>query len=177
MSKQKNGRLYLYAGSQVDFQGESGISYVRKIDGLSGEFIWENRYICGSTEAVNGGVMATPVLGSGLLEDYVFFNVAKYNNTYNSLLVALDKNTGEEIWRYVHNNYAWASPVFVRSENDRYYIIQCDSIGQLILFNAMTGAVEDVTFTGSNIEGSPILYDDMIVIGTRGQKIWGIRIH
>lgn len=176
VAEEINGRLYLYAGSQVDFQGTSGTAYVRKIDGLTGEFMWENGYICGSTEDVNGGVMATPVLGSGLLEDHIFFNIAKYNNTFNSLLVALDKNTGEEIWRYVHNNYAWASPVFVKSDNDKYYIIQCDSIGQVILFDAMTGEVVDVTFTGSNIEGSPVLYNDIMVIGTRGQKIWGIRI-
>jgi outer membrane protein assembly factor BamB len=173
----ENGDLSLYVGSEVDFQGTSGIAYVRKVNGSTGEFVWENEYVCGSDADVNGGVLATPVLGSGDLKDYVFFNIAKIDNSNQSLLVALDKRTGEEIWRYKQNNYSWSSPIFVRSSNDTYHIIQCDSIGQVILFDARTGIVEDVLDTGTNIEGSPVLYDDMLVIGTRGQKIFGIRIY
>jgi hypothetical protein len=28
----------------------------------------------------------------------------------------------------------------------------------------------------ANIEGSPAIFEDMIVVGTRGQQIWGIKI-
>lgn len=177
VAESENGHLYLYSGSQVDFQGSSGFSYLRKIDGLTGEFIWQKEYMCGSDETVNGGVMATPAIGNGDLENYIFYNIARINGTLRSLLVALDKHTGDEIWRYEHNNYAWSSPIFVHSENDRYYIVQCDSIGQIILFDARYGEVRDVIFLGVNIEGSPALYDDMLVVGTRGQKIFGVRIY
>ena len=29
---------------------------------------------------------------------------------------------------------------------------------------------------GANIEGSPAVFDDMLVIGTRGGKIYGVQI-
>ena len=177
VAEEINGRLYLYVGSEVDFQGTSGKAYIRKIDGLTGEFIWEIEYLCASTETVNGGVLATPAIGTGDLEDHIFFNVAMIDGTNRSLLVALDKNTGREIWRYIHNNYSWSSPIFIHSENDTYHIVQCDSIGQVILFDAKLGQVQDVLDLGINIEGSPVIYDDMMVVGTRGQKIWGFRIY
>ena len=119
VAEEKNGDIFLYVGSEIDFQGDSGKAYLRKIDGKTGEFIWQNEYLCGSTTGVNGGILATPVLGTGDLSDYLFVNIAKIDQTNRSLLVALDKNTGEEIWRYTHNNYSWSSPLLVRSSDDR----------------------------------------------------------
>jgi hypothetical protein len=44
------------------------------------------------------------------------------------------------------------------------------------LYDAKSGKVLDTINLGANVEGSPAVYDDMIVVGTRGQKIIGIRI-
>ena len=177
VAEEKNGDIYLYVGSEVDFQGVSGSAYLRKVDGRTGEFIWQNEYLCGSTGDINGGILATPVLGIADLSDYLFVNIAKIDQTNQSLLVALDKNTGEEIWRYVHNNYSWSSPLLLHSSKNLYYLIQCDSIGQVILFDAQKGTVLDVLDLETNIEGSPAFFENKMVIGTRGQKIFGIEIY
>ncbi|NLO27536.1 MAG: pyrrolo-quinoline quinone, partial [Actinobacteria bacterium] len=56
------------------------------------------------------------------------------------------------------------------------YIVLCDSIGNMFLLEGTTGKVLDSLNLGTNIEASPAAFGDMIVVGTRGQKIYGVRI-
>ena len=58
-----------------------------------------------------------------------------------------------------------------------YYLIQCDSIGQVILFDAQIGTILDVLDLETNIEGSPAFFENKMVVGTRGQRIFGIEIY
>jgi len=44
------------------------------------------------------------------------------------------------------------------------------------LIEGKSGKILDKIPLGGNIEGSPAVYDNMIVVGTRGQQIYGIRI-
>jgi hypothetical protein len=46
----------------------------------------------------------------------------------------------------------------------------------MFLFEGTTGKQLDCIELGSNIEASPAVYDNTIVVGTRGQRIYGIRI-
>ena len=46
----------------------------------------------------------------------------------------------------------------------------------LHMIDAANGTILTSIELGSNIEGSPALFDDMLVIGTRGGKIYGIEI-
>jgi hypothetical protein len=46
----------------------------------------------------------------------------------------------------------------------------------MFLIEGSTGKVLDQIPLNANVEGSPAVYDDMIVVGTRGQQIWGIKI-
>ena len=48
------------------------------------------------------------------------------------------------------------------------YIIQCDSIGNMYLLDGITGKILDKINLGSNIESSPAVFEDYIVVGTRG---------
>ena len=72
--------------------------------------------------------------------------------------------------------YSWSSPVDVYTKDGKSYIIQCDSGGNMFLIEGSTGKVLDQIPLNANVEGSPAVYDDMIVVGTRGQQIWGIKI-
>ena len=51
-----------------------------------------------------------------------------------------------------------------------------DCEGGLMLVDARTGKVLDRVELGANIEATPAVFDDTIVVGTRGQKIFAIRI-
>ena len=102
--------------------------------------------------------------------------LARYKTLYGGLMVALDKKTGEEIWRLEMPHYAWSSPVDFYNENGKGYIIQCDSIGNIHLIDGATGNILDTINLGANIESSPAIFEDTIVIATRGGKIFGIKI-
>lgn len=174
-----SSEVYLYTGCEVDIQGVGGSSYVRKINALTGELVWEKSYPCVLNKDVSGGVLATPVVGKNEIKDMVIFNIAKTKDTPNSMggkLVAYDKKTGKEIWTMTLQNYGWSSPVDIYTKEGKAYIILCDSLGNMMLIDPLKGTVLNKINLEANIEGSPAVYDNMIVVGTRGQKIWGIRI-
>ena len=91
-------------------------------------------------------------------------------------LIAIDKQTGETRWRYATEAYSWSSPVAVYDDTGKAYVINCDNTGHVYLLDGQTGTLLDKFDAERNIEASPAVYNDMIVVGTRGMKIYGIRI-
>lgn len=73
--------------------------------------------------------------------------------------------------------YSWSSPVAVYNSNGDGYIILCDSDGNMHLIDGLTGKVKDTINLGENIEATPAVYNNMIVVGTRGKKIYGITLN
>lgn len=172
-------RLVLYTSCEVDKQGSIGYSFIRKIDGLSGELLWEKKYNCHSKlgdSPSNGGALATPVVGKYNLDNIIICNLARYNSINKGLLVALDKENGREVWRIELNNYSWSSPVAVYTEDGKGYIIVCDSAGIMYLIEGRQGKILDRIHLGANVEASPAVFENTIVVGTRGQKIFGIEV-
>lgn len=179
IEEEPESQVALYTACEVDKQGSGGMSYIRKIDALSGQLIWEKPYKCYSLlgdTPINGGALATPVIGKNSLERLVIFNLARCGGFNKGLVIALDKSSGEEVWRLELTNYSWSSPVDVYTENGDGYIILCDSAGKMHLIDGLTGIVLDSISLGANIEASPAVFEDMVVVGTRGQKIFGIKI-
>lgn len=168
--------VYLYTACEVDKQGDTGFSFVRKINALTGSLIWEKKYQCLFDSYTNGGTLASPVIGRNQIDNVVIFNIAKTGSKSGGKLVALDKKTGKEVWSRNLRYYCWSSPVDVYSKDGRAYLIVCDSGGFMSLLDAATGKTIDQVSLGANIEGSPAVYNDMVVVGTRGQKIWAVRI-
>lgn len=87
----ENGVPYLYTGTEVDKQGDKGMSVVRKVNGLTGEVVWQQKYPCYSQRGdhpVNGGMLATPVLGKRGIGDRVIFTLARYGSFNGGLMVA-----------------------------------------------------------------------------------------
>ncbi|OIJ15623.1 hypothetical protein BKP35_01115 [Anaerobacillus arseniciselenatis] len=167
---------YLYTGTEVDNIGRDGNAHIRKIDGLTGEIIWHKEYTAFYYPGVVGGVLATPVLGKKSIDDLVIFTVARYKQRYAGLMVALNKQTGEEVWRWEMPHYAWSSPVDVYDEDGKAFLVQGDSIGNLHLLEARSGTIIDTVNLGANIEATPAVYENMIIVGTRGGKFYGVEI-
>jgi hypothetical protein len=49
-------------------------------------------------------------------------------------------------------------------------------VGNGLLMDGRNGEVLNSVPLGSNVEASPIVFNNMIVVGTRGQKVFGIKI-
>lgn len=170
---------YLYIGDEVDHQGTVGTSTIRKINALNGEVVWKNEFTCESvigTDATNGGVLATNIIGKNDISNLVIFSLARYDGFSKGAVIAMNKNTGEIVWETKLNNYLWSSPVDFYDENGNGYIIQCDTAGNMFLIDGKSGSILNTITLDANIEASPAIYEDMIVVATRGGSIYGIEI-
>lgn len=169
--------VFLYTACEVDHQGKGGASYIRKLNAFTGELLWEKKVPCFYDSHTNGGALASPVLGKGDIQDVVVYNIAKTGKINNeSTLLALDRKTGKVFWNVQLKYYCWSSPVAIYTKEGKSYLAVCDSQGYMTLYEGITGKKLDSVYLGANIEASPAVYDDMIVVGTRGCRIWGIRI-
>ncbi|MEW6173746.1 MAG: PQQ-binding-like beta-propeller repeat protein [Bacillota bacterium] len=168
--------VFLYTGCEVDKQGKGGSSYVRKINALTGETMWERSFSCSYDVYTNGGILGTPALGKHDIGNLVVYSIARCNGPKGGRLVAFDKRDGKTVWEIPLSYYSWSSPVDVYTPDGKGYIVFCDSAGNMFLIDGRKGIIRDKVNLGANVEGSPAVYDDMVVVGTRGQKIWGVRI-
>lgn len=176
----EDGIPYLYTGTEVDKQGREGYAYLRKINGLTGQVVWQMKYEClsvvGGDHPVNGGVLATPVVGKGNISDLVVFTIARYGKLGEGLMVALDKKTGKETWRLPMKRYAWSSPTDVYDAKGNGYLLQADSGGIVSVVSARDGRVRGSMTVGSNIEASPAVFGNYAVVASRGGKLYGIKL-
>ncbi len=168
--------VFLYTGCEVDKQVYGGHAYLRKIDALTGALLWEKPYACAYNEHTNGGVLGTPVVGKNDIADLVVFSIARCNGPNGGKLAALSKQSGETVWEIPFTRYSWSSPVDVYTPDGKAYIIFCDSGGHMYLIDGRKGVILDKVYLGGNVEGSPAVFENMVVVGTRGMQIWGVRI-
>ena len=67
----------------------------------------------------------------------------------------------------------------VKDENGNAYVVVCegsDTGGRVFLLDGKTGEKLYTFNAEKNIEASPAVYGNMLVFGTRGMKIWGVKI-
>jgi outer membrane protein assembly factor BamB len=170
-------QLFIYTATQVDLQGPGGYSFIRKLNAANGTVIWEHRYRCVYNTYVNGGVTSSPLLGKGDIDNLVIFWVAKVIGRGGSgALVAFDRNTGEIVWENILPAWGWSSPVAVYTEDGTSYLIVSDSGGSMHLIRGVDGEILYRINLGANIEASPAVFGNMLIVGTRGQRIFGIEI-
>ncbi len=170
---------YIYVSTSLHFTKDEkgwGDVPVWKINACTGEKIWQTSYHCGTMEGVSGGVQATALLGKEKLKDLVFFAVARTGGFDKGLLVALDKKTGSEVWKVETAHYLWSSPLGVYDNEGNGYVIQCDSDGNMMLFDGLSGKLLDSVNLGSNIEATPAAFNNTVVVGTRGQRICSVKL-
>lgn len=191
--EEENGHVYLYTGTEVDWQNEAGGDYqgqafTYKIDAMTGETVWQTSQSCYthngdvSSDDINGGMLGTPIMGKKSISNLVIFSYCMTKNvSYGNALVAYDKTTGNEVWRYDWNTYTWSSPVDVYDKDGNAYIVVFDSQGQGHLVDGSTGKriglIQGLKQdTLGNFEASPIVVDDMVVIAQRSPAIYGVKI-
>ena len=103
--QEADGRGYLYISTSYHEgwrarSGQTAPIPIWKVDASTGEVMWERTYECYTTSNVSGGVQATALVGQGNIADLVFVPVARTPKRASGILVALDKKTGEEVWRF-----------------------------------------------------------------------------
>lgn len=177
----EDGHPYIYistsfhAGWRASASSTATIP-VWKIDAETGEIVWQTDYTCYTEDGVSGGTQGTIAIGKGSLSDLIFVPVARTPSASAGLLVALDKETGEEVWSQQTQMYAWSSPVTVYDENGNGYLVFCTTGGYMYLMDGLTGEVLDYMDLGGNVEASPAVYNNTIVVGTRAEVIWGVNL-
>ncbi|MCA0295450.1 MAG: PQQ-binding-like beta-propeller repeat protein [Actinobacteria bacterium] len=173
---------FIYTGNEMDKRGDGknapthGPVTIQKLNALTGEQVWQYQVDAQYNEAVNGGLMATPVLGTGEVSDLVFFNIAKTGSQKTGSLVALDKKTGAVVWNRTMPHFGWTSPLLLTGTDGHSYGVLGDSSGLLHLFDPNTGKDFSTLQLSQNIEASPAVYGNMLVVGTYAKKLYGIRI-
>lgn len=172
---------YIYTAPSLHWTADSastGSISIYKLNAKTGEIVWEKPYACHTVSGVSGGVQSTPLLGkSGTdIEGLIIYSIARTPNSYDGMLVAFDTQTGEVVWENRMDNYTWSSPTAVYTESGKSYIVICDSVGNVSLLDGVSGEVLSTANLGSNIEASPAVFEDTVVVGTRGQKIYALKV-
>ena len=171
---------YVYTAPSLHWTKDAnsqGTISIYKLNAVTGEIVWEKPYRVHTVSGVSGGVQSTPVLGKpGTdLEGLILYAIARTDTVDSGTLVALNTETGEEVWRLPMTYYAWSSPVAVYDASGKGYVVLCDSNGTAHFIDS-TGTVTDTEYLGGLVEASPAVYENKIVVGTRLKKICGMQI-
>jgi len=94
---------------------------------------------------------------------------ANGNFSLGGRIVAYDKTTGNIIWSVEQTNDYWSSPVVVYDTQGKAYLIQCDRGGYVTLYDASSGLLLNSVDIGSRIDSTPAVFNNMLVVGTRGK--------
>lgn len=171
---------FLLVGNEVDKQGSQGNAFFRKIDGLTGKEIWKiNRNCTGSNNGPlsnNGGILSTCIVGKGKVNNLLITVFSRVDNDMGGEIVAVDKETGKEIYSIKLNSYSWSSPVDVYDHQGNMFFIHGEVSGKLSLYDGKTGKLIDSIMLEGAIESSPIVVDNNLIIGTRGGYIYNITL-
>ena len=171
---------YLYTGCEIDKQGSKGASYFIKLNGLTGEKIWEDtipcRRISFGDKTLDAGMFGSPLLGEGDCDGIVFANFCMNFTKEKGCLAAFDKHSGQLLYKTQLKQYAWSSPVAFFNDNDEMFVFLGDCAGNVYLIKGKTGEIVACEHVGSNFESAPIVVDDRVILGSRGNKIFKIAL-
>ena len=177
----EDGKLYLYISTSFHKGWRSSSSAdipIWKIDAETGEIIWKTSYNCQSVEGNSGGVQSTIAVGHKSLDKYIYVTVAKTGGLSRGVIVALKKKNGKKAWEQ-EGPYTWSSPVCVYNANEdgKDVVIYARSDSNLMMLDGKSGKTRCKLNLGSgNVEASPAVYEDTLVLGTRGCRIYGVKL-
>ncbi len=175
----EDGHPYIYISTSFHYGWRSYSTAaipIFKIDAETGEIVWRTDYTCYTVQDLSGGVQGTIAVGKNKLSDMIFVPVARTPGASSGTLVALKKDTGEKVWEKETSMYSWSSPVDFYDSDGNGYLIYCNSGFYMFLIDGKTGEQLDYINLGGNIEASPAMYDNYVVIGTRAMRTYGIQV-
>lgn len=175
-----DGVPYIYGGCEVDKQGDRGICHMVKLNGLTGQLVWEQQIACRKLNLggkhFDGGLYCTPLPGKGDCRDLLFANICQRDNSSNAEFTAFSKETGEIVYRTALKAFAWSSPVAFLNEKGQTFIFTGDSSGNAYLIEGKTGRIIFTEHMVNNFESSPVVVDNHLVVGSRGAEIYRFSI-
>ncbi len=180
MELDETGHPYIYMSTSFHNGWRSSATAeipVWKIDAVTGKEVWHHSYECHSITDLSGGCQGSLSLGTGPLEGILYVSMARYPNLNDGHLLALDTDTGEELWTYHSDSYSWSTPVTFYDTDGYGYVLYTSAInGVMHLFDGKTGELLDTFEFDSTMEATPIVYNNTVVIGTRNELIYGITL-
>lgn len=178
-SQEENGN-YIYVATTlteaiVDEHSMGDVA-IYKLNAANGSVVWKKAFECHNVDGVEGGILATGVLGQGEIEGRIIYSVSRCPALAGGYLVSLDTKTGEEVWVEELERYAWSSTVAVYSQIGAVYLVQCCSDGTILLFNGANGRLLDSFSLNTTLEATPAVFGNTVVVGTRDERIIGFSI-
>ena len=179
--QQEGDSLFLYTGCEVDRQGTKGFCYFVKLNALTGKHVWQKTFACKkvvmSGKYFDGGLFSTPLPGVGNCKDLIFFNLVTNGSAKTKgEFVAVRRSDGQVVYRTPMKWYAWSSPVAMLNEYGEMFVFTCDTYGNVYLIDASNGKILFTKKIGDNFEASPIIVGNSVIVGSRGRKIYKIKI-
>ena len=172
---------YIYCGCEVDLQGGSDKrTHFVKLNALSGTKVWE--WSCPSAKVnvrdshFDGGLYCTPLIGDGDCKNMIFASFNQLDGSKNSEFLAFDKNSGNLLYRKPLTFFAWSSPVGFYNEKNELYIVIGNSSGHLYFIRGKDGEILFDQVMSSNFESSPIVKDNIMVVGSRDGGIYRFHV-
>ena len=116
-------------------------------------------------------------LGEGSLDGLLYVAMGRCPGYGNGQLLCLDAETGDEVWTYTSDSYAWSSPTCFYDTRGNGYVLYASCIqGSLYWLDGRTGTLLDSFYFGYTAEASPVVYNNTVVMGTRNYEIYGIKL-
>ncbi len=172
---------YIYTAPSLHWTKNSdsqGSVSIYKLNALTGEIVWEKPYNVHTVDGVSGGIQSTPLLGKSgsTIDGLIIYTVSRTPDKKSGVMVALSTETGEVVWSMDMAYYTWSSPVALYTNNGTAYVVVCDTAGDAFLVEGKTGKILSKVNLGGLVEASPVAYENMLVVGTRGEKICGLKV-
>jgi outer membrane protein assembly factor BamB len=178
--EEEMGKPYLYIGCEVDKQGGSGFSYLRKLNALTGQEVWLNKISAQSIvfkeKTFNGGMLSTPLLGKHQAKNLLYICISQPGKSTAGQLMGVDKVSGQVKFTTKLNANSWSSPVGYYTKKGEPFVIIGDVVGNIYLIDGLTGEKIFSKNLGGNFEASPAVMEDQLIIGSRGNKIYKFKI-
>ena len=177
LCREEGGVPYLYTACEVDKQGDSGLCHFIKLNGLNGERVWETNIPCRRInlpgKTLDGGMYASPLIGSGDCQDMIFANICRNGaSSSGGELTAFSTKDGKILYTVPYGQFAWSSPVAFHNEKNEMFVFAGDASGIIRIIRGKTGEVVCKKVVGSNFESSPVVIGNTAVVGCRGNKIY-----
>ncbi len=175
----EDGQKFIYVATTLKFHYDEhhlGEACIYKLNAMNGEIVWKKPYEVHTVLGLAGGFLSSGASGKGEISDYLFYSVSKVPDVDTAYIVAISKKTGEEYWRLELNCDAWSSGCLVYGTDGKARLVQCCGNGKILLLEAATGKTLDTISFGSNIEATPVVFGNRLVVGLRSENIIGVEI-
>lgn len=175
----EDGSAALYVGTTLKYHTSghhTGEACIYKINATDGSIIWKKPYEVHTVSGLAGGILSSGASGSGAAAPYIYFAISKTPSVNTGYLVALRKDTGEEAWRKELPCDVWSSGCLTYGADGSARLVQCCGNGDICLIDALTGKTLGKINYGANIESTPAVFGNRIVVGLRSEYIIGARI-